>query len=220
MKKIVILGTGGNCIDILDTLLDINDSRGEVVYECVGFLDDNIEKWNHTFHGIKVLGPLQKANELIDCSFVFGIGSVNNFWKRKDIFGELGIADNRFETIVHPTSSISRFAVIGSGTVVFQNVTITSNVRVGRNVYILPNSVISHDDLIGDFTCVAGSVCISGGVNVGQSCYLGAGSVIRDGIKIGDSCLIGMGSVVLEDVMDNSVVVGNPAKFLRPTRLV
>lgn len=36
-KKIIILGTGGNCLDILDTLNDINSARGEQVYECIGF---------------------------------------------------------------------------------------------------------------------------------------------------------------------------------------
>ena len=220
MKKIVILGTGGNCTDILDTLLDINDARGTVIYECVGFLDDNSEKWNQSFHGVKVLGPLQKANELNDCFFVFGIGSTSNFWKRRDILAKTGIEDERFETIVHPTASLSRMATVGQGTVVFQNVTITSNATVGKYVYILPNSVVSHDDKIGDFTCIAGGVCISGNVSVGQGCYIGTNSAIRDGIMIGDNCLIGMGSVVVKNVPENSVVVGNPVRFLRNTRLL
>jgi sugar O-acyltransferase (sialic acid O-acetyltransferase NeuD family) len=218
MKKIVILGTGGNCTDILDTLLDINDAQGNLIYECIGFLDDNPEKWSQSFHGVKVLGSLQKAIELKDCSFVFGIGSTSNFWKRRDILSKTGIEDERFETIIHPRASVSRMAVVGQGTVVFQNVTITSNATIGKHVYVLPNSVISHDDVIGNFTCIAGSVCISGNVHVGQGCYIGAKAAIRDGIVIGDHCLIGMGSVVLKDIPENNVVVGNPARFLRNTR--
>lgn len=218
MKKIVILGTGGNCTDILDTLLDINDAQGNLIYECIGFLDDNPEKWKQSFHGVKVLGPLQKANELKDCSFVFGIGSTSNFWKRRDIFAKTGIEDERFETIIHPTASVSRMAKVGRGTVVFQNVTITSGAVIGKHIYILPNTIISHDDVIGDFTCIAGGVCISGNVCVGQGCYIGTNSAIKDGITIGDHCLIGMGSVVLEDVAENNVIVGSPARFLRSTR--
>lgn len=218
MKKIVILGTGGNCTDILDTLLDINDTQGNLIYECIGFLDDNPEKWNQSFHGVKVLGSLQKANELNDCSFVFGIGSTSNFWKRGDILAKIGIEDERFKTIVHPTASVSRMAIVGKGTVIFQNVTITSNATIGKHVYILPNSVISHDDTIGDFTCIAGGVCISGNVRIGQACYIGTNSAVRDGITIGDHCLIGMGSVVMKDVPENNVVAGNPARFLHNTR--
>ena len=38
--------------------------------------------------------------------------------------------------------------------------------------------------------------------------------VIILGTKIGSNCVIGAGSVVLNDVPDNSVVVGNPAKVV------
>ncbi len=218
MKKIVILGTGGNCIDILDTLLDINDTQENPIYECIGFLDDNKEKWGQSFHGVKVLGPLVQAKELNDCAFVFGIGSTSNFQKRGIILEKAGVEDERFETIIHPTASVSRMATINKGAVIFQNVTITSNATIGRHVYVLPNSIISHDDVIGDFTCIAGGVCISGNVRIGQGCYIGTNSAIRDGIIIGDNCLIGMGSIVVEDVPENNVVVGNPARFLRNTQ--
>lgn len=218
MKKIVILGTGGNCIDILDTLFDINDSQRSSMYECVGFLDDNPEKWGQSFNGVKVLGPLQRAREMSDCSFVFGIGSISNFWKRRDILEKTGIMENRFESIIHPTASVSRMAAVGKGTIVFQNVTITSNASIGRYVCILPNSVVSHDAAIGDFTCMAGGVAVSGNVQIGQGCYLGTNSAIRDGVIIGDYCLVGMGSVVLNAISENSVVAGNPARFLRHTR--
>ena len=218
MKKIVILGTGGNCTDILDTLLDINDARGNLIYECIGFLDDNPEKWKQSFHTVKVLGPLQKAKELNDCSFVFGIGSASNFWRRREILAKTGIEDKRFESIVHPTASVSRMAMVGRGAVIFQNVTITSNVNIGKYVTVLPNAVISHDDIIGDFTCIASSASVSGNVRIGEGCYIGTNSAIKDGVTIGDHCLIGMGSVVLKDIPENNVMVGNPARFLRNTR--
>ena len=64
MKKIVILETWRNCTDILDALLDINDAQGELVYECVGFLDDNPAKWDQSFYGVKVLGSLQGRIEM------------------------------------------------------------------------------------------------------------------------------------------------------------
>ena len=71
---------------------------------------------------------------------------------------------------------------------------------------------------VGDYTCIAGGVCISGGVSIGPSCYLGTNSSIIGGVSIGEGSLVGMGSVVLRDVAANSVVVGSPARFLRPTR--
>ena len=62
-----------------------------------------------------------------------------------------------------------------------------------------------------------GGVVVSGNVTVGSTCYLGANSSIIGRIRLGELVLVGTGSVVLRDVPANSVVVGNPARFLRPT---
>lgn len=217
-KKMVILGTGGNSIDILDTINDINRASNTNLFECIGFLDDRDSLWGKIIHGIKVHGPLSSAIEYESCHFVNGIGNSSNFWKKEAIISKTNIPLDRFETIIHPSASVSKTAQLGSGTVVFQNVTIASNVIIGNHVIILPNSVISHDNVIGDYTCIATGVCISGGVRVGNSCYLGANTALIENIKVGDLCLTGIGSVILKDVSYNSVVVGNPAKFLRQTK--
>lgn len=216
-KKIIILGTGGNCIDMLDTINDINVADRATTYECIGFLDDNKNNWDKELYGVKVLGPLDSASSYEECLFVNGIGSPFNFWMKKDIISKTKIPLDRFETIVHPSARVSSMARLGQGTVIFQNVTITSNVHVGNHVIVLPNSVISHDDVVGDYTCITGGVCISGGVTIGHSCYIGTNSAIIGNVTIGNCCLIGMGSVVLDSVADNMVVVGNPAKVLRKT---
>jgi sugar O-acyltransferase (sialic acid O-acetyltransferase NeuD family) len=216
-KRIIILGTGGNCVDILDTINEINDFKRNNPYECVGFLDDDDRKWGEELYGVRVLGPLQAARKYEDCFFVNGIGSTSNFWRKQQIISKAGIPLERFETIIHPTASVSRMSQLGWGTVILQNVTIASNVKIGNHVIVLPNSVVSHDDIVDDYTCVAGGVCISGNVEIGQSCYLGTNSAIVSDVKIGSYCLIGMGSVVLTDVPDNAVMVGNPARFLRKT---
>jgi sugar O-acyltransferase (sialic acid O-acetyltransferase NeuD family) len=215
IKRVVILGTGGNSVDILDTLHDVNESAGRPVYDCAGFLDDNPESWGSLRSGVKVLGPLTMAAELDDCYFVNGIGSPASFARKPAIIESTGVAAERFITLVHPTASVSRTASLGRGTVVFQHVTVTTNVRIGDHVIILPNSVISHDDIVGDYATIAGGVCLSGGVRVGTGCYLGSRSAVIGGACIGDGALIGMGSVVLADVPAGTVVVGTPARFLR-----
>ncbi len=216
-KKLIILGTGGNCIDILDTIWDINTAQGHELYECIGFLDDNEQSWGKDFYGVKVLGPLITASQYRDCLFVNGIGSASNFWKKRDIIAKTGISPDQFETIIHPTASVSRISKLGYGVVVFQNVTITSNVRIGNHVVILPNSVVSHDSVVDDYTCIAGAVCISGGVQIDYACYLGTNSSIRSNVHLERHCLVGMGAVVLENMPENSVIVGNPARILKKT---
>lgn len=214
VQKVAILGTAGNCIDILDTLNDINAKAGKT-YQCVGFLDDNPNRWGSVLHDVPVLGPLRQAAQMHDVCFVNGIGSPTTFWKKPEIIAQTGVAADRFLTVVHPTASVSTMSRLGRGTVIFQNVTITSNVTVGDHVIVLPNSVISHDDVIGDYCCIAGGVCISGNVTVGDCTYIGTNAAIMNGVRIGSRCLIGMSSVVLKDVDDNTVVAGNPARILR-----
>lgn len=218
VKKIIILGTGGNSIDILDTVNDLNKLASTQLFERIGFLDDNKDHLNKNIHGIKVFGSLGDAKNFHDAYFINGIGNERNYLQKEAIIGKTNIPLDRFITIIHPTASISRLSSLGLGVVVFQNVTITSNVKIGNHAIILPNSIVSHDAVIGDYATVAGGVCISGGVIIGKSCYLGTNSSIIGGITIGDNSLIGMGSVVLESVPANSVFVGNPAKFLRSAK--
>lgn len=214
-RRIIILGTGGNCIDILDTIWDLRDASGDDSLVCAGFLDDAPERWGTSVHGVPVLGPLASAGEYEDCVFINGIGSPRNFRSKEEIIARTALTADRFTTIVHPTASVSRTARLGPGTVLFQNVVVTTGVQIGAHVVVLPNSVVSHDCAVGDFTCITGGVSLSGGVRIGKSCYLGSNSTIRDGVAVRDYSLVGMGSVVLHDVPPNAVVAGNPARLLR-----
>lgn len=213
--NVVILGTGGNCIDILDAIFEINSSEGEERFSCRGFLDDNKELWGAKIQGVEVLGPLDIAENIDGCKFVNGIGSPDNFWKKEDILRKAKIAKDDFVSIIHPTASVSKMASIGLGSVVLQGACVASNAVVSDHVMVLPCSVISHDCKVGAYSCLAAGVCVSGGVTIGESCYLGSNSSVLGGLTIGHNSMVGMGSVVLESVDDNCVVVGNPAKYLR-----
>lgn len=215
MNDILIFGTGGNCIDILDAILALNESGRAPGYRVRGFLDDNKELWGQSVQGCPVLGPLSDAAKQSDCLFVNGVGSSRNYWRKPALLAALKIPEERFATIVHPQANVSRFATLGVGTVVLPMTTISSRAKVGKHVMILPNAVISHDVVVGDCTCVASGACLAGNVNIGTACYLGANCSVTNGVRMGDFSLAGIGAVVLEDVPEKTVVVGNPARVLR-----
>ncbi len=212
-KKIVILGCGGTGTDILDLLDDINETKQ--TYSCIGFLDDDASQWEKEICGVPVLGPLKKAPDLAGVSFLNGLGSPSNHWKTEQIISEIGIQANQFEKIVHPKSKVSKKSVLGFGVIVYPYVFIGSNVKVGNLTTLLANTTINHDSVLNEFTIVCSNVSVSGAVKIGKSCYLGAGSSIRQNVTVGERSLLGIGSVVLKDVKPNSIVKGNPAEFLR-----
>jgi len=50
---------------------------------------------------------------------------------------------------------------------------------------------------------------------IGRNCFIGAHAIVLPGVRIGDSCIVGAGSVVTRDVPDGCIVAGNPAQILR-----
>ena len=214
-RKLLILGTGGNCLDILDIVLDINQAVGRVVWEPLGFLDDDPARRGYEFQGLKVLGPLAAVRDLPDSRLISGIGSPFNHRDKPAILAKTGAGPEGFATLVHPTATLSRWASLGAGCVLFPQVAVHSGARLGDQVIVLTGGVINHDCLVGDYSCLASGVRLSGGVEVGSCCYLGSASAVRGNLKIGPGSLVGLGSAVVSDVPPDSVVAGNPARPLR-----
>ena len=122
----------------------------------------------------------------------------------------------------------------GKGTSVYHNSYIYGNVKVGKNTWIGPFTVLDGEGIleIGDSCSISSGVqiythnsvkwAISGGkefyekktVKIGNSCFIGANSVIRDGASIGDHSVVGACSFVNKEIPPYSIVVGTPAKIV------
>ena len=106
---------------------------------------------------------------------------------------------------------------IGEGAILSPFVTLTSNIRIGRQFHCNLYSYVEHDCRIGDFVTFAPGVKCNGNVRVEDHAYLGAGCVIRQGkpgnpVVIGSGAIVGMGAVVTKNVAPGTIVVGNPAR--------
>lgn len=56
---------------------------------------------------------------------------------------------------------------------------------------------------------------MGGEITIEDDCWIGGSSILLPGVQIGRGSTVGAGSVVTKDVPPFSVVVGNPARFLR-----
>lgn len=50
---------------------------------------------------------------------------------------------------------------------------------------------------------------------VGDNCWFGANVSVMPGVTIGSGCVIGAGSIVVNDIPDNSVAAGVPARVIK-----
>jgi len=198
MNKVVIIGAGGFGREVHQTLNYIKE------FELVGYVDDHIDKGT-VINGYPVLGGLDwfennKAKAII---------AVGDPKSRKRIAETI----TDFENIIHPTSIISETSTINQGVVIQSNCVITVNVKIGKHVHVNIFSSIGHDCIVGDYVTLSPDVHINGNVTVGDGTFFGSGVQTIQGIDIGKNCVIGAGAVVIDDVPDNSLYVGIPAKF-------
>jgi acetyltransferase-like isoleucine patch superfamily enzyme len=58
-----------------------------------------------------------------------------------------------------------------------------------------------------DWTCI--------GTVVSRGASIGSSATLLCGITIGENAIVGAGSVVIDNVPANTIVAGNPARFIR-----
>lgn len=214
---VIILGTGGTCLDILEAMEAANQFArpGWPRYECRGFLDDDPALQHQQIAGRPVLGTLAQARRFEDCLFVNGIGSPHSFRQKAAILAKTGLPPERFVTVRHPWADVSPSAQLGPGCVLLAGAAVGAQAMLGSHVVLLQNAVVSHDCAVGEGCCLASGAVLAGGVRLGPFAYIGANAAVRGGLHIGSGSLVGMGSVVLTDVPPHVVVAGNPARQLR-----
>jgi sugar O-acyltransferase (sialic acid O-acetyltransferase NeuD family) len=200
---LLIFPCNGNALEAIDCLGD--------AFELIGFIDDTPEKQGTGGYGYPVFG--RDALDRWPEAMVLAVpGSPSSYRHRAAIVLELGIATERFATVVHPAATISSMARIGRNILVMAGVVITSNASIGDHVCILPNTVIHHDVTIGSWCLIGSNVTLAGGATIGENCYVGSGSSVMNGRSIGAGALVGMASTVTRDVPSGVTVKGSPAK--------
>jgi acetyltransferase-like isoleucine patch superfamily enzyme len=87
-------------------------------------------------------------------------------------------------------------------------------VRVEENATLSMRScIVTHFD-VGRASVSVESRRATGGVTIGAGAYVGLGAVILHGVRVGRGALVAAGAVVREDVADETMVGGVPAREL------
>ena len=92
-----------------------------------------------------------------------------------------------------------------------------SPIEVGENTNIQDGAILHARAVVGP-NCTVGHCAIIHGCTVGSHTLIGMGSILLDGAKIGNHCIVGAGALVTGklDAPDGSMILGSPAKVVRP----
>lgn len=118
---------------------------------------------------------------------------------------------------------------------------IREQVDIGDRAVIMMGAIINIGAVIGEGTMIDMGAVLGGRATVGKNCHIGAGAVLAgviepasakpvtigdgtlvganavviEGVQVGKNCVVAAGAVVIDDVPDNMVVAGCPAKVIK-----
>ncbi len=118
---------------------------------------------------------------------------------------------------------------------------IRDNVTIGRSAVIMMGAVINIGAVVGEGTMIDMGAVLGGRAIVGKNCHIGAGAVLAgviepasatpvivedgvlvganavviEGVHIGRGAVVAAGAVVIEDVPEDMVVAGCPARVIK-----
>src|SRR5690554_2803611 len=215
MKKLIILGGRGIGMIAASVANDLG------TYQVLGFLNDVVPVGENVgkYKQYPVIGTSNDAKNYVDDEDIFFFIGYVGMKNEKDVFNKitsLGIPRNKFATLIHPTAIIPKgFCSIGNGVLMAPLSQLSPDTTLEDNCILLPNSFLGHDSTMKRFSHITSNSVVGGNVTIGRGAHVGTNATIRENITIGDFALIGSGAVVLNDVQENSIVVGNPAKTLK-----
>lgn len=207
--KIVVIGAGGQARVVYEILsLDRNA-------EVVAFIDNVVHGSDEEIMGISVLGDHSVLPGLITDGVKGAIIAIGDNETRAERYRELESMGIEMVNAIHPTSYIASSARLGKGVTVAIGAIIGTGTRIGNNAIINNGAIVDHENVIGDHVHIAPGCSLAGRVTVKRGTLIGIGSVITPYLTIGENVTIGAGSVVLEDIPDNVIAAGTPAKVIK-----
>lgn len=88
-------------------------------------------------------------------------------------------------------------------------------IKIGNNVTVsFGVTFINHDGSTILCRDNKGRRYVYKKICIGDNVFIGARSMIMPGVRIGNNVIVGAGSIVTKSIPDNSIVAGNPAKYI------
>ena len=205
MKRLAILGASGHGKVVADTA------------ECCGW--QVIEFFDDAWPQVPSIGVWPVVGNTSDLLSRVGefdgvLVAIGNNSVRRRKMDELKASGAQLPVLMHPSSIISRYANIGSGTVVFASAVVNAYAIVGEGAILNTGCSVDHDCFLGVCVHVSPGARLAGAVTVGDGSWIGIGACVRQVLSIGSNVMVGAGAAVICDISDNMTVAGVPARAI------
>ena len=203
-----MVGGGGHCKSVIEAA----ESAG---YTIKGILD------LPQFMGNKVLDyAVIGSDEEIplyvnECDFVVTLGYIKNPLLRDKLHERIEAAGGNLATIVASTAHVSKYATLGSGTVVLHGAMFNAGAAIGKGCIINTLANIEHDAIIGDYCHISTGAMVNGDCRVGENTFLGSRSVMVNNTSIPSSSVFAAGCLVRKTLTIEGLYAGNPAVLIK-----
>lgn len=213
-NKIVLIGGGGHCKSILDTLNSSFD------YEDI-FISDPRLKLGTEINGAIVAGGDEVLPELLNQGVKYAfvtIGSVGNresIELRRDLYCKAKALGYQIPNVIDRTAIVSESAKLSEGIFIGKRAVVNADVDLGTMAIINTGAIVEHECVVGGFSHISIGVVLAGGVNIGDNTFIGAGTTVIQDLYIGKNSVIGAGALVNKCVPDNCKAVGIPVRIIK-----
>lgn len=211
MKDIVIYGAGGLGKEVAWLIQNINNKKP--TWNILGFIvgESYSELFGKEIYGYKVLGGenwLSQYKEEIYVTCAIGKGIV-----RKSIYEKILLLPNiKLATLIDPSVIIDRTVIIGVGSIICRNCTVTVDTIIGNGVLMNTGASVGHDSILGDYCTLLTNSIVAGHTTLGDCCEVGSGAFVLEGKTVVANTVIAPLSSILKDIKDAGTYVGNPAR--------
>ena len=117
------------------------------------------------------------------------------------------------DVVIGRGSLVENDTTIGAMTKIQAEAYITAYSTLEEHVFIAPCVVTTNDDFMGR---TERRKALVKGPTIRRGARIGGGAILLPGVEIGEEAFVGAGAVVTKPVEPRMLVVGNPARVMRP----
>ena len=117
------------------------------------------------------------------------------------------------DVVIGRGSLVENDTTIGAMTKIQADAYITAYSTLEEHVFIAPRVVTTNDNFMGR---TERRHELIKGPTIRRGARIGGGAILLPGVEIGEDAFVGAGAVVTKDIEPRMLVVGNPARVLRP----